>query len=63
VKRRIEMLEKIKRLSKLAAVIIIDEGQQLPDNIGPGTVVIVDDLRSQAAQERKRRIKQGKAFS
>jgi hypothetical protein len=63
LKRRVEKLEKIKKLSEYAAVIIIDEGQPLPDNIGPGTVVIIDDLRSQAAQERKRRIKQGKAFS
>jgi hypothetical protein len=63
LKRRVEKLEKIKKLSEYAAVIIIDEGKPLPDNIGPGTVIIIDDLRSQAAQERKRRIKQGKAFS
>ena len=41
---RLEKLEEGQEARKYKAILIIDEGEPAPDNIGPGTVLIIDNI-------------------
>lgn len=44
LKRRIEKAEAITNNAKFAPVVMINLGEPLPDNAGPDTIVITDDI-------------------
>jgi len=44
IKRRIEKAEAITNNAKFAPVVMIDEGEPLPGNVGPNTIIIIDDI-------------------
>lgn len=44
MKKRIDRLEHMGRNKKYLQVVLIEEGEPLPDGIGPDTVILVDDI-------------------
>ena len=44
MKKRIDRLEHMGKNKKYLPIVVIDAGEPLPANVGPDTVVIVDNI-------------------
>jgi len=42
--KRIEKAEAININAKYARVVFINQGEKLPGNVGPATIIIIDDI-------------------
>ena len=52
IEKRIKKAEAIRYKARYAAVVMIDAGDPLPDNVGENTVVIIDDIAPREAQKK-----------
>ena len=44
MKKRIDRLEHMGKSKKYLPIVLIEEGEPLPDCVGPDTIVIVDNI-------------------